>query len=239
MRRPSAAANFTTAVRRLGSAGAVERARQLRQGSLDRVRPRAVVAHRHTELEKAWAVRVIAPELAVALQIVDDPDIVVVREPDQVRSAGENPVGVKAMVGDVFVVQPYQIDDVDVRGSGDSEGVLKMVEIEYLYGCVPEPKRLVLFKGAGHDDLLAHHPKRFARTVGGFLREFARPSGPDQPAILEETAAAEKLAEARLEATSDAGDPAVPTPPANPGVDSAVPAPSEIPQPEAEKPVKA
>jgi len=57
--------------------------------------------------------------------------------------------------------------------AGDSERVLKMVEIEYLFGCIPEPKRLVVFPGAGHDDLLAVNPRRYAREVSRFLREFA------------------------------------------------------------------
>ena len=57
--------------------------------------------------------------------------------------------------------------------AGDSERVLKMVEIEYLFGCIPEPKRLVVFPGAGHEDLLALNPRRYAREVSKFLREFA------------------------------------------------------------------
>lgn len=58
--------------------------------------------------------------------------------------------------------------------AGDSEKVLKLVEIEYLYGCIPEPKRLALFPGAGHGDLLAADPRRYSRVVGSFLREFSR-----------------------------------------------------------------
>ncbi len=57
--------------------------------------------------------------------------------------------------------------------AGDSEKVLKLGEIEYLYGCVPEPKRLALFPGAGHGDLLAADPRRYSRGVGSFLREFS------------------------------------------------------------------
>jgi len=57
--------------------------------------------------------------------------------------------------------------------AGDSEQVLKKVEVEYLYGCIPEPRRLVLFPGASHEDLLAFDPRRFAKAVGGFLRDFA------------------------------------------------------------------
>jgi pimeloyl-ACP methyl ester carboxylesterase len=85
--------------------------------------------------------------------------------------------------------------------AGDSERVLKLMEIEYLYGCLPEPKRLELFPGAGHNDLLAHDPKRFARAVRSFLRDYApRPAEqPSEPPILEGVPAAEKLAEAKAE----------------------------------------
>ncbi len=55
---------------------------------------------------------------------------------------------------------------------GDSEKVLKTVEIEYLYGAIGGPKRLALFPGAGHEDLLMHDPKRYIRAVDGFLRDF-------------------------------------------------------------------
>src|SRR5688500_13641634 len=56
--------------------------------------------------------------------------------------------------------------------AGDAEMVLKMVEIEYMYGCIPEPKRLVVFPGAGHQDLLAFDPRRYSRAVTQFLRDF-------------------------------------------------------------------
>jgi pimeloyl-ACP methyl ester carboxylesterase len=66
--------------------------------------------------------------------------------------------------------------------AGDSEKVLKTVEIEYLYGCVPEPKRCVLFPGAGHEDLLAYDPRRYAKAVASFLRELA-PRGNAAPFV--------------------------------------------------------
>ncbi len=56
--------------------------------------------------------------------------------------------------------------------AGDSEKVLKLAEVEYLYGCIPEPKRLALFPGAGHDDLLTYDTRRYVRVVDSFLREF-------------------------------------------------------------------
>ncbi len=73
--------------------------------------------------------------------------------------------------------------------AGDSEKVLKVVEIEYLYGCIPEPKRLALFPGAGHGDLLATDPRRYSRAVGAFLREFsqARPYASRRNALDSET----------------------------------------------------
>jgi pimeloyl-ACP methyl ester carboxylesterase len=57
--------------------------------------------------------------------------------------------------------------------AGDSERVLKLVEIEYLYGCIPHPKRMVIFTGAGHEDLLSYDPRRYAHAVADFLKEFA------------------------------------------------------------------
>jgi dipeptidyl aminopeptidase/acylaminoacyl peptidase len=59
--------------------------------------------------------------------------------------------------------------------AGDSEKVLKHVEIEYLFGCIPGPKQLSLVPGAGHGDLLAANPRHYSRAVGSFLRRFARP----------------------------------------------------------------
>jgi len=57
--------------------------------------------------------------------------------------------------------------------AGDAEDILKIVEIEYLYGCIPEPKRLVLFEGAGHEDLLLYDTKQYARAAGAFIRDYA------------------------------------------------------------------
>ena len=68
--------------------------------------------------------------------------------------------------------------------AGDSERVLKIAEVEYLYERIPEPKRLVFFPGAGHEDLLVHDPRRFVRAVGSFLREFsAREPIPRQESV--------------------------------------------------------
>jgi len=59
---------------------------------------------------------------------------------------------------------------------------------------MPEPKRLVLFPDAGHEDLLIHDPRRFVRAVSSFLREFSRPpSAPDETASRIEIA--EKIVE--------------------------------------------
>jgi len=56
--------------------------------------------------------------------------------------------------------------------AGDSEPVLKLVEIEYVFGCIKGSKRLVLFEGAGHEDLLAFDPRHYSRSVAAFLRDF-------------------------------------------------------------------
>jgi hypothetical protein len=57
--------------------------------------------------------------------------------------------------------------------AGDSEEILKASEVEHLYANIPEPKRLVFFPGAGHEDLLLKDPRRFAKAVTGFLGEFS------------------------------------------------------------------
>lgn len=65
--------------------------------------------------------------------------------------------------------------------AGDSERVLRLVEIEYLYGCIPHPKRLVLFPGADHQDLLLFDYRRYSRAVDAFLRETATEAIPTDP----------------------------------------------------------
>lgn len=67
--------------------------------------------------------------------------------------------------------------------AGDSEVVLKMVEIKRLYGNIPEPKRLVLFPGAGHVDLLCHDAKLYIHAVDGFLRDFVSRSMPQRVSV--------------------------------------------------------
>jgi uncharacterized protein len=57
--------------------------------------------------------------------------------------------------------------------AGDSERVLHVVEIEYLFGSIRSPKQLALFEGAAHEDLLAFDPRHYARSVGGFLTMYS------------------------------------------------------------------
>lgn len=57
--------------------------------------------------------------------------------------------------------------------AGDSERVLRVVEIEYLYGCIRSPKQLALFQGAAHEDLLAFDPRHYSRSVGEFLTKYS------------------------------------------------------------------
>lgn len=64
--------------------------------------------------------------------------------------------------------------------AGDAEKVLKTAEVELMYSSIPEPKRLILFPGAGHEDLLVRDPRRFIKGVGRFLRRFASPLPPSQ-----------------------------------------------------------
>jgi pimeloyl-ACP methyl ester carboxylesterase len=67
--------------------------------------------------------------------------------------------------------------------AGDSEKVLKTAEVQLMYDSIPEPKRLILFPGAGHEDFLVRDPRRYIRGVTLFLRRFAPllPSTPEAP----------------------------------------------------------
>jgi uncharacterized protein len=58
--------------------------------------------------------------------------------------------------------------------AGDSEKVLKAEDVERLYQGIPEPKRLVFFPGAAHEDLLAYDPRRYIKAVTDFLRVFSQ-----------------------------------------------------------------
>jgi len=78
--------------------------------------------------------------------------------------------------------------------AGDSERVLRLVEIEYLFGCLPEPKRLVLFPEADHQDLLSFDPRRYARAVVSFLREYVPLQVPARPGHSEIESAGPKIA---------------------------------------------
>ncbi len=40
--------------------------------------------------------------------------------------------------------------------------------------CIPEPKRLEVFPGVGHEDLLMCNPRRYIRAVDAFLEEFGK-----------------------------------------------------------------
>ena len=73
--------------------------------------------------------------------------------------------------------------------AGDSEIILKISEVEELFRAIPEPKRLEFFPGAEHEDLLAHDPRRFIKTVDRFLRDFSRgekqlQAFADEPAVV-------------------------------------------------------
>jgi uncharacterized protein len=57
--------------------------------------------------------------------------------------------------------------------AGDSEKILKSEEVEHLYRSIPEPKRLVFFPGAVHEDLLVQNPRRYIKAVTSFLHDFA------------------------------------------------------------------
>jgi pimeloyl-ACP methyl ester carboxylesterase len=69
--------------------------------------------------------------------------------------------------------------------AGDAELVLKTEEVESLFQSIPDPKRLVFFPGAGHEDLLAHDPHRYIKSVDEFLREFSSPQNSGKGAKME------------------------------------------------------
>jgi uncharacterized protein len=69
--------------------------------------------------------------------------------------------------------------------AGDSEKVLKAEEVEHLYQSIPEPKRLVFFPGAVHEDLLVYNPRRYIKTVSDFLRELSQHQSADQELSIE------------------------------------------------------
>jgi pimeloyl-ACP methyl ester carboxylesterase len=57
--------------------------------------------------------------------------------------------------------------------AGDSEKILKVEEVEELFRNIPDPKRLVFFPGAAHEDLLLFDPRRYIKNVDAFLKEFS------------------------------------------------------------------
>jgi alpha-beta hydrolase superfamily lysophospholipase len=79
--------------------------------------------------------------------------------------------------------------------AGDSEKVLKTAEVELMYDCIPEPKRLIFFPGAGHEDFLVRDPRRYIRGVDHFLKRFA----PLPPANMQSSASSESIAEKIVE----------------------------------------
>ena len=77
----------------------------------------------------------------------------------------------------------------------DSEKVLKTAEVELMYNSIPEPKHLIFFPGAGHEDFLLYDPRRYIKGVSRFLRKFA----PLLPATKESTASPVSTAEKIVE----------------------------------------
>jgi pimeloyl-ACP methyl ester carboxylesterase len=79
--------------------------------------------------------------------------------------------------------------------AGDSEKVLKTAEVELMYRSIPEPKHLIFFPGAGHEDFLVRDPRRYIKGVSRFLRRFA----PLLPATEESTSSHLSIAEKTVE----------------------------------------
>lgn len=59
--------------------------------------------------------------------------------------------------------------------AGELDRHTTLAETERLFNAAREPKRLVVFEGAAHVDLLQHQPDRYRNEVVGFLNTHLRP----------------------------------------------------------------
>ena len=59
--------------------------------------------------------------------------------------------------------------------AGDLDQHTTLAETERLYAVASEPKKLVIFTGAAHGDLLAHDEERYQDKIIGFLDANLRP----------------------------------------------------------------
>jgi hypothetical protein len=64
-----------------------------------------------------------------------------------------------------------------------------------MYSSIPEPKHLIFFPGAGHEDFLVRDPRRYIKGVNRFLRKYA----PLLPVTQESTASPLSLAQKIVE----------------------------------------
>lgn len=53
---------------------------------------------------------------------------------------------------------------------GEIDQTLPITHAEETIAAATEPKKLVVFKGAGHNDIPLLNPKLFATTIGDFVR---------------------------------------------------------------------
>jgi len=155
--------------------------------------------HRHQPVEigiDGVSMGAAAAAYAVAYESIN-PDWVILESCyDNINQALENRLGKHVPVPLVpFVARPMEFMGKHVFGlpledlnptkalesihcpvlvlAGDSEGILTTEEVEKLFQSIPEPKRLVFFPGAEHEDLLLHDPRRYIKTVNAFLKEFS------------------------------------------------------------------
>jgi pimeloyl-ACP methyl ester carboxylesterase len=61
--------------------------------------------------------------------------------------------------------------------SGDTDPHTPLAETQRMFSAAKEPKELVTFEGAEHEDLLAHNPKKYRREVLPFLEKYLRSVG--------------------------------------------------------------
>src|SRR4051812_525797 len=61
------------------------------------------------------------------------------------------------------------------RRSGEHDDIVPLMHGAALAAPAPEPKRLQVFAGAGHDDLLTRAGTRWAETITAWVRDLDQP----------------------------------------------------------------
>lgn len=64
---------------------------------------------------------------------------------------------------------------------GDRDEVIPLSQGRVLYAAAPEPKRLIVVQGAGHNDLYGIGGEKYLDAVVAFIRDSSRPLAPVEP----------------------------------------------------------